>query len=124
LKALAAVHRTPLRGLERNRCFLTALRADRLGFDPLNASRTRAVAGRAVGLARLAPLGLVLEALVGKKHLFACGEYELSPTLGTLQDLIVVFHTLLRDHAGTGQAAIQPEAGDEREMRSALAIPA
>jgi hypothetical protein len=67
---------------------------------------------RAVGLARFAPLGLVLEALVGEKHLFARGENELRPTFGALQDLIVVFHVLLRDLAGTGQAAVKPTSDE------------
>jgi len=50
----------------------------------------------AVGLARLAPLGLILEAFIGEEHLFAGGEDELSSTFAAFQDLVVVFHTLLR----------------------------
>jgi hypothetical protein len=42
--------------------------------------------------ASLAALGFVLEAFVGKKHLFAGGKNEFSATLRTLQYSIVVFH--------------------------------
>ena len=123
LKTFAAIHRAPLCGLERNRGFLTALRADRLGFDALNASRTRAVALSAAGFARFAPLGLVLKALVGEKHLLAAGENELRTTLGTLQDLVMVFHALLRDLAGRGQAAAQFTPDDDRDTRKVAAVP-
>jgi hypothetical protein len=108
LETFAAIYRTPLCGLERNGCFFSALRAYRLRFDALRAVRTRFGASlRARGLAALAPLGLVLKALIGEKHLFAGGEDKLSPAFRTLQDLIVVFHALLRNLAGRGQAAIQ-----------------
>ncbi|HEV2523453.1 MAG TPA: hypothetical protein VGT24_13825 [Candidatus Acidoferrales bacterium] len=53
----------------------------------------------ALGFAVLAPLGLILEALIGEKHLLAGGEDELLTTFRALQDLIVVFHTLLRGSA-------------------------
>jgi hypothetical protein len=105
LETLAAIHRTSLCRLERNRRFFSALRADGLGFDSLYAAGTSTSARRTVGFARLAPLGLVLETLVGEKHLLAGGEYELSRTLCALQNPIVVFHTLLRGLAGTGVAA-------------------
>ncbi|MGB6546124.1 MAG: hypothetical protein WBE97_10935 [Candidatus Acidiferrales bacterium] len=48
----------------------------------------------ALGLAVLAPLGLVFETLVGEKHLFAGGENKLGTALAALQDLIVIFHAL------------------------------
>jgi hypothetical protein len=51
---------------------------------------------RALGFAVLAPLGLVFEALVGEKHLFTGGEDKFLIAFRTLQDLIVIFHTLLR----------------------------
>jgi hypothetical protein len=54
---------------------------------------------RAFGFAILTPLGLVFKSLVGEKHLFAGGENKLLTAFRTLQDLIVVFHTLLRDSA-------------------------
>jgi hypothetical protein len=68
------------------------LRANGFGFDPLYASRTRAVALRAAGFACFAPLGLVLEALVGEKHLLAGRKDKLGVAFRALQDLIVVFH--------------------------------
>jgi hypothetical protein len=98
--------------LEGDRSLLAALRANGLGFDALVAARTRDRALRAVRFAGLAPLGLVLEALIGEKHLFAGGENKFSTAIGALQDLIVVFHSLLRDLAGTGQAAVQPKSDD------------
>jgi hypothetical protein len=116
LKTFAAVHGTTLSGLERNRCFFTALRADGFGFDALNAvgSRTGA-ARRAIGLARFAPLGLVLETLVGEEHLLAGGENELRPAFGTLQDLIVVFHALLRDPCWDRTGSVTTGAGRRGE---------
>src|SRR5271169_294080 len=105
LETFAAIDGAPLCRLERNRRFFSALRANCLGLDSLYAAGTRSSARRAVGLARLAPLGLVLETLVGEKHLLAGGENELSRTFGALQNPIVVFHTLLHNLAGTGVAA-------------------
>jgi hypothetical protein len=48
-----------------------------------------------IDFARLAPLGFVLEALIAEKHLFAGGEDKFPPALAALQDLVLVFHTLL-----------------------------
>ena len=105
LETFAAIDGASLCRLERNRRFFAALRANCLGFDSLYTAGTSTCARRAVGFARLAPLGLVLETLVGEKHLFAGGENELSRTFGALQNPIVVFHTLLHNLAGTGVAA-------------------
>jgi len=66
---------------------------------------------RAFGFAVLTPLGLVFKALVDEKHLFAGGENKFLTAFRTLQNLIVVFHTLLRgprwlqspQHFRTGQ---------------------
>src|SRR5208282_2942945 len=98
LKTFTAVYRPPLRRLKRDRCLFPALRADRFRFDSLGVvSRTRIVVPlRSIGFARLAPLRLVLEALVGKKHLLAGGKDEFSAAFAALQDLVMVFHTLLR----------------------------
>src|SRR6202789_4738806 len=63
LKALPAIHRAPLRRLEWNGCFLTALRANRFCLHPLDASGAAARPLCAIGLARSAPLRLVLKAL-------------------------------------------------------------
>lgn len=107
LEAFAAVHRTALRGLEGDRGLLAALRANRLGFDALHARRT--VTLRAAGFARFATFRFVLEAFVGEKHLFAGREDKFSATIGTLQNPIMVFHTLLRTRTGRGQAAYLPD---------------
>jgi hypothetical protein len=48
-------------------------------------------------LAGLAALGLILEALIDKKHLLAGGENEFRTAIGALENFIVIFHTLLRD---------------------------
>jgi hypothetical protein len=79
LETFPAVHRSPLGRLEGNRGFLPALRAGGTRFGSLVIPRGRRSA--ALGLARLAPFGLVLEALVGEKHLFAAGEDEFSAAL-------------------------------------------
>jgi len=96
LKAFPAIDRTPLRRLERNGRFFCALRANCLGFYALATASGRTPARRAVRFACFAPLRLVLEALVGEKHLLARREYKLGRTFGALQDPIVVFHTLLQ----------------------------
>jgi hypothetical protein len=103
LEALAAVNRTPLSRLEGDRGLLPTLRTNRLGFNSLNACRTVPVALGARGFARLATLRLVFEAFVGEKHLLAGGEDEFRTAVGTLQDPIMVFHTLLRTRAGEGR---------------------
>jgi hypothetical protein len=97
LKTFSAIHRASLCRLEGNGCFFSALRTHRLGLDTLHAAGTCRCARRAIGFARLAPLGLVLEALVGEKHLLAGGENELSRTFSTLQNPVMVFHTLLQE---------------------------
>ncbi len=106
LEAFAAVHRTPLRRLEGNSGFFSALRANGLGLDALKSSGSRDSALHAIRFTGLAPLGLVLEALVGEEHLLARCEYKLRTAFCALQNLIVVFHSLLRGLAGIGQAAV------------------
>jgi hypothetical protein len=90
LKALAAIHRSPLRRAEWNGRFFSALRAVRFRFRP-HGTAPAATLG-SLRLAGFATFWFVLKALVGEKHLLAGGKYELSTTLGTLQDLIVIFH--------------------------------
>jgi len=110
LETFAAEHGPTLRRAERNCGFLSALRAGRFGFRPLEAISTWAWtrALRAFGFAILAPFGLVLEALVGEKHLFAGGEDKLLTAFRTLQDLIVIFHTLLRGSTLVGEPTSPP----------------
>jgi hypothetical protein len=92
LEALAAKDRASLRGPEGNSGFLPALRARGLSFRAhLRGAPTSSAFG-SFGLAALAPLGLVLESLVGEKHLFAGCKNKLSAALSTLQDPVVVFH--------------------------------
>jgi hypothetical protein len=96
LKTLAAVNWAPLRRFERYRRFLPALRASGLGFDTLDSVAVSVPISRsAVCLARFAPLGLVLETLVGEKHLLAGGENELGITFGASQNPVLKLHTLL-----------------------------
>jgi len=96
LEALAAVNRAPLRRFERYRRFLPALRASGLGFDTLHTVAVPISSSRStVCLARFAPLGLVLETLVGEKHLLAGGENELGITFGASQNPVLKLHTLL-----------------------------
>jgi hypothetical protein len=116
LKAFAAEHRPALRRAERNRSFLSALRAGGLGFSSLECIGTRTRTLRALGFAVFAPLGLVFEALVGEKHLLAGGEDKFLIAFRTLQDLIVIFHTLLR-----GSNWIEPTA--PRPVRSCRDTP-
>src|SRR5882762_3581609 len=107
LEAFAAEYRAALGGTEGYRRFLSALGT--IGFG-LGAHRgvasSPATAFGALGLASLAALGLVLEALVGKKHLFARCKNKLGATLRTLQNLVVVFHEPLSlDPEGAGRRA-------------------
>ena len=111
LKAFAAEYRPALRRAERNSSFLSALRAGCLGLSSLECISTWTRTLRALGFAVFAPLGLVFEALVGEKHLFAGGKDKFLIAFRTLQDLIVIFHTLLR-----GSNWIEPTA--PRPVRS------
>jgi hypothetical protein len=43
-------------------------------------------------LARLAPLGFVFELLIVKEKLFPGGENKVTPTVDTLQHLVLKFH--------------------------------
>jgi hypothetical protein len=100
LKTFATVNGTALRGLERNGGFFPTLRTGRLRFGSLEI-RCLACVIRTFCLAGFAPLGFVLETLVGEKHLFAGGKHKLCTALRALQDLIPVLHLWLpRPHAG------------------------
>jgi hypothetical protein len=102
LETFAAIHRTPLRRLERNGRLFPALRAHRFRLYALDASRTCFIPLSAIGFAGFATLGLVLKSLVREKHLLAGREDEFSPTIGALQDLVMVFHMLLRGPGSLG----------------------
>ena len=111
LEALPAENRPSLRRAERNRGFFAALRTGGFGLRPLDMIRL-ARARRALGFAVLAPLGLILEALVGEEHLFAGGENKLLAAFRALQNLIVVFHTLLRGSALVAEPAASSSEPD------------
>lgn len=124
LEAFPAIDRAPLRGLERNGRLFSALRADRLGFYALHAAGTRFSSLGAICFAGLATLGFVLESLVREKHLLAGCEYELRSTIGAFQDLVMVFHTLLRGPGslGAGRGAASSQRTDKLPRVSAVSI--
>ncbi|HWF39059.1 MAG TPA: hypothetical protein VG322_11100 [Candidatus Acidoferrales bacterium] len=83
--------------LERDGGFLATLRANRPSFDPLRSPYTHFHALGSGGLAAFAAFGLVLEALIHEKHLFAGGKNKFGSAFGAFQNLVMVFHTQLRD---------------------------
>ena len=121
LETLPAVDRAPLCGLEGNGRLFPALRADRFGLDALYASGTRLSSLRAIGFAGFATLRFVLESLVREEHLFAGREYELRSTIGAFQDLVMVFHTLLRGPGslGAGIGAVRRLRAHENPLMKA-----
>ena len=120
LKAFAAIHGTPLGRLERYGGFFATLRADRFGLHALRGCHS---GGRpihslsAIRFAGLAALRLVLEALIGEKHLLAGSENEFRPALCALQNFVMVFHTLLRVPVRTGEAAAHLRSSGEKCIR-------
>jgi hypothetical protein len=97
LEAFAAEYRPALRRTERHRGVFAALRAIRFRFGAHRcataaAIRAGAYAFRAFRFAPLASLGLVLEALVGEKHLFAGCEHKFRIAFRALQYFVVEFH--------------------------------
>jgi hypothetical protein len=119
LKTFAAIYRAPLRRLEGHGRFFAALGADRFRFDALDTGGRGFGALGANRLASLATLGLVLETLVRKKHLLAGGENEFSPALGALQNLVMIFHTLLRGRFRTEQAGCDSQPGEDEAVADA-----
>src|SRR5258706_6734851 len=92
LETFTAKDGASLRWTEGYRRFLSTLGAIGFCFGAHRRGASAATAFCALGLASLAALGLVLEALVRKKHLFARSKNKLGATLRTLQDLVMVFH--------------------------------
>jgi len=113
LKAFPAVNRAALRRFERNRGFFSALRANGLRFNALDNARTCFVALRPIPLAGLTALGFVFKALIDEEHLLARGENEFRTAVGALENLIVIFHTLLRDQVGEGSGRFKRAACGE-----------
>src|SRR5437867_2326010 len=96
LETFAAEHRPTLRRPERHRGFLAACRAVRRRLHSLpRDGPARRGAGRPLGLARLAPLGLVLEILVGKEELLAGRPDELGAAIHAVQRLVLELHRSL-----------------------------
>jgi hypothetical protein len=93
-EALAAKNRASLRGAERYRGFLAALRADGTGIN------TRVAWARSgcsyhrepLGFAGFATLRLIAKLFVVKKKLFPCGEDEVRTAIDTLQHPVLEFH--------------------------------
>src|ERR1041384_586917 len=92
LKTFAAKYRASLGGAERNSRFLAALRATGSGFGAYRRAVAATSGLRALGLAGLATLRLVLETLIGEEHLFSAGKNKFGATLRALQNLVMVFH--------------------------------
>jgi hypothetical protein len=97
LKTFSAEHRSALGGTERDGGLFSASRTGGLGFNlgvavGLSGRRRCAEDGDALGLAGLAALRLVLELLVVKEKLFPGSEGKITPTVDTLQHLVLKFH--------------------------------
>ena len=119
LVTLAAIHGAALRRLEWDRGFLPALRTNR--FRLAARGTVRRCAGGMRGLAGLTPLGLVLEALVGVKHLLAGSEDKFRAAFDALQYLVAVLHLLLRWPLGGGPTW-QPRGGGEPRFPSRVPV--
>src|SRR5579871_1618841 len=97
-EALAAEDRATLGRAKRHGGIFAALGADRPGLDALVSGavarhrRRGGQYGNALGFARFAALGLVLEMLVVKKELLSGCEHEGGPTVDAGQYLILKFH--------------------------------
>jgi len=94
LEAFPAKYRASLRRLERDRGFLAALGADRPRFYFRIAARRslRAQHAGPLRLARLTPLGLVLELLIVEEQLLPSSEHEIRAAVHALQNLVLEFH--------------------------------
>jgi len=96
LKTFTAKDGTALRGTEGDGGLLSASRAGGLGLDlgvaVLTGRGGSAEDGDPLGFASLATLRLVLELLVVKEKLFPGSENEITPTVDTLQHLVLKFH--------------------------------
>ena len=84
LEALSAENRTSLCGPEGHRGVLSALRASGLCFRTHLGRAAASTAFSALCLAAFASFRLVLETLIGEKHLLASGKNKLSAALRTL----------------------------------------
>ncbi len=97
METFAAEDGAALRGAERDGGLFSASRAGGLGLNlgvavGLSGRRWSAEDRNALGLASLATLGFILELLVVKEKLFPGSEDEITPTVDTLQHLVLKFH--------------------------------
>ena len=94
LKALPTKDGPPLGGLKGHRGFFSTLRASGPGFGPIrNLSRScRTKHGNPLRFTRLAPLWFVLELLIVKEQLFACGKNKIGTAVDTLEYLVLEVH--------------------------------
>src|ERR1700751_1563955 len=97
LEALSAKDGTALGGTERNGGLLSASRAGGLGLDfgvavGLSGRRRCAEHRNPFGLAGFAAFRFVLELLIVKEKLFPSRENEITPTVDTLEHLVLKFH--------------------------------
>ena len=86
-----------MRGAERDGGLFSASGAGGLSLDlgvavVLSGRGGSAEYGDPLGFASLAALGFVLELLVVKEKLFPGSENEITPTVDTLQHLVLKFH--------------------------------
>jgi len=124
LKTFTAKDGTALRGTEGDGGLLSASRAGGLGLDlgvavVLSGRRRRAENRDPLGLTSLATLGLVLELLVVKEKLFSGGENKITPTVDTLQHLVLKFHLRMAPFSPFPRAHPRGKnCGGRREYRS------
>src|SRR5215470_251925 len=107
LEAFFAENRTPLCWLEGDRGLLAARRARRDGFYSLASDGARRSTGP-LPFARLAPLRLVLEVLVGEELLFSCRPDELRAAVNALKDPILELHRSLPRRVGRRHSTLIP----------------
>ena len=93
LEALPAKHRASLRGLERNRRFLSTIRANRvrLYLGIVRVYRQPEGLGP-FALATLATLRFVLKLFIVEEKLFSRGKDEILPAVNALQNSVLEFH--------------------------------
>jgi len=94
LKALQAVDRPALSQLERHGSFLAALGAHGDRDGPRMHSSGRHAHLGPFAFASLAPLGFVLETLLGVKELFTGRKHKFATALDTFQHSIAILHAL------------------------------
>src|SRR5262245_32379895 len=100
LEALFAEDGPALRRAERHGRFLAARRTRRDRLDAFPSCDHPLRSARALGLAGLAPLGLVLEVLVGEELLFTGRPDELRTAVDAPEDPVLELHRSLPRRVG------------------------